>query len=186
MPHGAMRHTPTYSCLQVPAEEGLPHSASRLTLELVVMCCPSMYSNVYIQTRSTQLACPLAWIMSAPDSPPITDPIYPYMVHSMGPSLGSQVTHWVNSYWYVTDTPGPAILGLPSSEKLAFMKMNCAITVKQPGTIPPHPAPASTAATNKPATVHSAAKSIRSTDDLIEEFPDQFTGIGRFPGKYKI
>ena len=66
------------------------------------------------------------------------------------------------------------------------MKMNCAITVMWPLTKPPCPAPASTAATNKPAMVHSAAKSIRSTDDLIEEFPDQFTGIGRFPGKYMI
>ena len=26
--------------------------------------------------------------------------------------------HRVKSYWYVADTPGPAILGLPSSEKL--------------------------------------------------------------------
>ena len=65
--------------------------------------------------------------------------------------------------------------------------MNCTITVKQPGMKPPCPAPVSTtAATTKPATVLTAAKSIRSTDDLIKEFPDQFMGIGRFPGKYKI
>ena len=90
----------------------------------------------------------------------------------------------VNLYWYVADTPGPAILGLPSSEKLAVMKMNCAITVRWPST---HPAPVSTtAATTKPATAPEAAKSIRSTDDLIKEFPDQFKGIGRFPGEYKI
>ena len=48
---------------------------------------------------------------------------------------GSQ-PHRVNSYWYVADTPGPAILGLPSSEKLAVMKMNCAIMVRQPVTHP--------------------------------------------------
>ena len=90
----------------------------------------------------------------------------------------------VNSYWHVADTPGPAILSLLSSEKLAVVKMNCAIMIRQPST---HPAPVSTtAATNKPATVPEAAKSIRSTDDLIKEFPDQFKGIGRFPGKYKI
>ena len=93
-------------------------------------------------------------------------------------------SHSVKSYWYVTDTPGPAILGLPSSEKLAVVKMNCAIRVRQPRT---HPAPVSTtAATTKPATVPEAAKSIRSTDDLINEFPDWFKGIGRFPRKYKI
>ena len=90
--------------------------------------------------------------------------------------------HRVKSYWYVADTPGPAILGLPSSEKLAVVKMNCAITVRQPST---HPA-STTVATNKPATAPEAAKPIRSTDDLINKFPDWFKGIGRFPGKYKI
>ena len=93
----------------------------------------------------------------------------------------------INSYWYIADTPAPTILGLPWCERLTIMKMNCAITVMQPGTKPPSPAPASTTATTaKPATVHTAAKPIRSTDDLIKEFPDWFTGIGRFPGKYKI
>ena len=42
---------------------------------------------------------------------------------------GSQ-PHRVKSCWYVANTPGPAILGLPSSEKLAVMKTNCAITVR--------------------------------------------------------
>ena len=27
---------------------------------------------------------------------------------------------------------------------------------------------------------------IKSTDDLMREFPDRFTGIGKFPGEYKI
>ena len=92
--------------------------------------------------------------------------------------------HRVKSYWYIADTPGPAILGLPSSKKLAVVKMNCAIIIRQPST---HPPPVSTtAATNKPATVPEAAKPIRSTDDLINEFPDRFKEIGRFPGEYKI
>ena len=82
------------------------------------------------------------------------------------------------------DTPGPAILGLPSSEKLAVVKMNCAITIRQPSTHPTHVS--TTVATTKPATAPEAAKPIRSTDDLIKEFPDWFKGIGRFPGKYKI
>ena len=87
----------------------------------------------------------------------------------------------IKSYWYIVDTPGPAILGLPSSEKLAVVKMNCAIMVRQPCT---HPAPVSTAvAKTKPATAPEVAKSIRSTDDLIKEFPDQFQGIGQFPGE---
>ena len=95
-PHGAMRHTPPYSCLQVPAEKVKPHSMSRSIPELEAMYYPTMFFNGSIKTRSTQLACPLAWIMSAPDSPPITDPIYPYMVHSMAPSLGSHATLVLN------------------------------------------------------------------------------------------
>ena len=97
---------------------------------------------------------PITWQPDCPDLPP----------------------HRVKSYWYIADTPGPAILGLPLSEKLAVVKMNCAITIRQPST---HPAPVSTtAATNKPATAPGAAKSIRSTDDLIKKFLDRFQGIG--------
>ena len=101
--------------------------------------------------------------------------------HHLASRLPWFSTHRVNSYWYVADTPGPAILSLHSSEKLAVVKMNCTIMVRWPGT---HPAPVSTtAATTKPATAPEAAKSIRSTDDLIKEFPDWFKGIGRFPSE---
>ena len=93
--------------------------------------------------------------------------------------LGSPgaLPHKVHSYWYVADTPGPAILGAPSCERLDVVKMNCATTVAQPDTKPPSPAPAPTA---------TADKSIKSTDDLIKEFPDWFTWIGRFPDEYTI
>ena len=64
--------------------------------------------------------------------------------------------------------------------------MNCAITVIQPDTKPPSPVPAPTATAVKPTAAPVTAKPIKSTDDLIKEFPDQFTGIGRFPGEYTI
>ena len=187
--HDATRHTPPYSCLQVPAEKGQPHSASRLIPELEAMCYPSVCFDAFTQIRSAQLACPLALITSVPDSPTYNGSQTPLYGALFGPITWQPdypVTHphKVNSYWYVADTPGPTILGLPSSEKLAVVKMNCAIMVRQPST---HPAPVSTTvATTKPATTPEAAKSIRSTDDLIKEFPDRFKGIGRFPSKYKI
>ena len=87
----------------------------------------------------------------------------------------------VNSYWYVADTPSAAILGLPSCRRLAVVKMTCAVTVIQPDTQPPSPAPAHTA-----MAAPAAAKPIKSTDDLLKEFPDWFTGIDRLPGKYTI
>ena len=77
-------------------------------------------------------------------------------------SPGTQ-PHKVHSYWYVTDTPGPTILGLPSWKRLTVVKMNCDITVTQPDTKPPSCAPAPTA---------TADKSIKSTDELIKEFSD--------------
>ena len=55
--------------------------------------------------------------------------------------------------------------------------MNCAITVAQPDTKTPSPTSATMATADKP---------IRSTDDLMKEFPDQFTGIGRFSGEFTI
>ena len=94
--------------------------------------------------------------------------------------------HKVNSYWYVADTPSPAILGLQSCKRLAVLKMNCAITVIQPNTEPPSSAPSPTATVVMPTADPAAAKPIKFTDDLIKEFPDQFTGIGRFPDEYTI
>ena len=64
--------------------------------------------------------------------------------------------------------------------------MNCAITVIQPDTKPPSPAPTPTARAVKPTAAPAAAKPIKSTDDLIKEFPDWFTGIVRFPGEDTI
>ena len=64
--------------------------------------------------------------------------------------------------------------------------MNCAITAIQPNTKPPSPAPAPMATAVKPTAVPPAAKPIKSTDDLIKEFPDEFMGIGRFPGENTI
>ena len=61
----APRCNEAYTKVQLPASASnreQPHSASRLTPELEVMCCPSMSSNISIQTVSAQLA----WIMSAP------------------------------------------------------------------------------------------------------------------------
>ena len=84
------------------------------------------------------------------------------------------------------DTTSPAILGLPSCKWLVVVKMNCAVTVIQPDMKPPSPAPAPTAAVVKPTAAPAAAKTIKSTDDLIKEFPDWFTGIGRFPGENTI
>ena len=93
----------------------------------------------------------------------------------------------IHSYWYITDTPGPALLGLPACEKLAVVQVNCAVKTTQPNRSPTGTTPTQAARTAKPPTARtSKSKCMKSTDDLMREFPDRFTGIGKFPGEYKI
>ena len=93
----------------------------------------------------------------------------------------------IHSYWYIADTPGPVLLGLPACEKLAVVQMNCAVKTTQPNRSPTGTTPTQAArAAKTPTTRTSKSKCIKSTDDLMREFPDRFTGIGKFPGEYKI
>ena len=94
------------------------------------------------------------------------------------PGSPNQQPHQIISCWYVADTPGPAILGIPSSERLEAVKMNCAVKVIQGTSHLPGPTPA-------PATPKKTVQ-IKSTEDLIRRFPDRFQGIGQFPGEYTI
>ena len=93
----------------------------------------------------------------------------------------------IHSYWYITDTPGPALLGLPACEKLAVVQVNCAVKTTQPDRSQTGTTPTQVArATEPPAASTLKSKCIKTTDDLTREFPDRFTGIGKFPGEYKI
>ena len=90
----------------------------------------------------------------------------------------------IHSYWYITDTPGPALLGLPTCEKLAVVQVSCAVGPTQSdrsliGTAPTQAARPPTARTLK-------SNCIKSTDDLTREFSNRFTEIGKFPDEYKI
>ena len=93
----------------------------------------------------------------------------------------------IHSYWYVADTPSPALLGLPACEKLAVVQVNCAVKTTQPNRSLTGTAPTPAARVGKPPTARTPKpKCIKSTDDLMREFPDRFTGIGKFPGEYNI
>ena len=93
----------------------------------------------------------------------------------------------IHSYWYVADTSGPALLGLPACEKLAVVQVNCAVKTTQLDRSLTGTAPILAARVGKPPTARtSKSKCIKSTDDLKREFPDRFTGIGKLPGKCRI
>ena len=103
------------------------------------------------------------------------------------PNTPGAQPHMIHSYWYVADTPGPALLGLPACEKLAVVQENCTVKTTQPNRSPTGTAPTLAARVGKPTTARTPKpKCIKSTDDLMKQFPDKFTGIGKFPGEYKI
>ena len=93
----------------------------------------------------------------------------------------------IHSYWYIADTPGPALLGLPACERLAVVQVNCAVMTTQPNRSLTGTAPTQAARVEKPSTARMPkAKCIKCTDDWTREFPNRFTGIDKFPGEYKI
>ena len=94
------------------------------------------------------------------------------------PNTPGAQPYMIHSYGFIADTHGPALLGLPACEKLAVVQVNCAVKTTQPTQ--------AARAAKPPAARTSKSKCIKSTDDLMREFPDRFTGICKFPGEYKI
>ena len=67
----------------------------------------------------------------------------------------------IDTEFYVSDSAGPAILGLPSCRLLHLIEMNCEIK-----SVP--------------------NKRVDSTSDLVAAYPDRFEGIGNFSGEFHI
>ena len=82
--------------------------------------------------------------------------------------------------FYITDTPGPAIIGLPTSIDLNLVKLNCALH-KQVTSQNETPQAIIETHAHQPA-----SKPIQSKEDLIEQYPNCFNGIGKFEGEYHI
>ena len=62
--------------------------------------------------------------------------------------------------FFVTEAPGPAIIGLPSLEEFGIVNINCEIAKELPR--------------------------IKDTAGLIRQYPECFQGIGKFDGQYHI
>ena len=87
----------------------------------------------------------------------------------------------MNTTFYVTDTPGPAILGLPSCSRLRIVNLNCSVQFRKHG----QPIKTCKERENVKQDLKNL-KAINSKDDLIKAYPDWFEGIGKFPGTYYI
>ena len=174
-----MRHRQLFTYLLLLLTREWPHSEARLTLGKVEMFYHCISSDTSIPITLTRQVTQLALLQATLGSLPTMIPEYPSLDHFIWqPGSPSVQPQQINSCWYVADTPGPAILGLPSGERLEVVKMICAVKVIQdtshlPGLTPVPPTPKKTAP-------------IKSTEDLIRKFPDRFQGIGQFPGEYII
>ena len=89
--------------------------------------------------------------------------------------------HKMDTTFYVAETPGPAILGLPSCSRLRIVHLNCSVQFRK------HGKPV------KPCLEREKVQQdmrklgpINSREDLIKAYPDRFEGIGKFPGTYHI
>ena len=87
----------------------------------------------------------------------------------------------MDTTFYIADTPGPAILGLPSCSRLRIVNLNCSVQLRKHG----QPIKSSKEREKVKQDMKNL-KPINSKDDLIKAYPDRFEGIGKFPGTYHI
>ena len=87
----------------------------------------------------------------------------------------------MDTTFYVAETPGPAILGLPSCSRLRIVHLNCSVQFRKHGK-PITPCPER----EKVQQDMKKLGPINSREDLIKAYPDRFEGIGKFPGTYHI
>ncbi len=77
--------------------------------------------------------------------------------------------------FYVTDTAGPVLLGLPTCRDLEIVSLNFTVDVKESIPIPSAPS-----VTNRPQ------GDAQAREKILQEFADIFKGIGCFEGTWKI
>ena len=113
------------------------------------------------------------------------EPTFLNLVHWTHPSPGrmrkNREVNKMDTTFYITDTPGPAILGLPSCSRLRIVNLNCSFQLRK------HSQPIKVSKEREKVKQDMKdLKLINSKDDLIKAYPDRFEGIGKFPGTYHI
>ena len=92
-------------------------------------------------------------------------PIQQHGIRSISCRYGS--SEWHDAEFFVVESDGPAILGLPSSRALRLVTVHCDVHTK-----------------TGPKT--EKLKTIQDASDLQGLYPDNFKGIGHFPGELHI
>ena len=98
---------------------------------------------------------------------------------------GKDVANHLRTRWYMADTPGPAILGLPSCAKLGIVELNCAVNIQKRQLVQ-QKNPTTEGRNVNQDLQHLNSPPLNTKKDLIKAYPDRFEGIGHFPGTYHI
>lgn len=75
---------------------------------------------------------------------------------------------WIPTEFYIVESDGPAVMGLPSLLALNLVTLNCSMTT------------AALLPTKR------EGQEVNSIADLVRVYPEQFDCIGKFPGEYHI
>ena len=84
---------------------------------------------------------------------------------------GHHCSKHLQTRWYVADSPGTAILGLPSASKLEIVQLNCAVKLTS-RCDPPSPPKKPTTECTKDR--HDHTSPLNSSEDLIKAYPSWF------------
>ena len=76
---------------------------------------------------------------------------------------------WSRSRFFIVESDGPVILGLPTMQKMNLVTFHCAASTKCHQSID-----------------NIQTQEINSVTDLTKQYPDSFDKIGNFPGEYHI
>ena len=98
---------------------------------------------------------------------------------------GQKVANHLQTQWYIVDTPGPAILGLPSCAKLGIVELNCAVNL-QKKEVGAAEETHNRMQNSQTEPLRSEPPPLNTKEDLIKAYLDRFEGIGHFPGTYHI
>ena len=82
-----------------------------------------------------------------------------------------QGNQWTDTEFFVVDVDGPAIVGLPSCQKLKLVTLNCVVNTSHTTSVPP-------GTTDLPP--------INNVEDLKRMYPDRFDTLGCFPGEVHL
>ena len=115
---------------------------------------------------------------------PVWNPLWPHPLatkHSWSPTMHDPLILVHHRHTW-SCSPGPPSMREVSCGPSEWCCQDHSTNRSVTGTTPTQAA----RATKPPTARTSKSKCIKSTDDLMREFPDRFTGIGKFPGEYKI